>query len=354
MTFDELNVLTRRKLMLRLKDISETELRALWCALDADDSNQILQDEALSFLKLAPMRTRDSLADTNVRGGGVEARKKAKEAKKAAEEAKIAAYNSVNIDAVCRTKEMRRELEEDGVPPLDEFDLLDLSELFNERLEEAREKSGTASRSFHDQKGKTGKSAWINLFKEIDTDGRRSHTHKCALHRHMHASWPHTLTASCGSWQVAASSLSTNGGLSCARSWASSRARCMRAHSKDCGARLMQVRPAKRVDRESHCVSPRLDCLGITVAHLAYRRPPPILVPLVWHCARLLPSSLFSWARCADDSDQIQIQEIGHFLRGDVSGFLQAQESARRGQTESVWKQKPLADLEEVPNPWRW
>ena len=168
-TFDELRQLTRKKLMLRRNDLSETELRALWCALDTDDSNQILQDEALRFLKLAPTRGRDSLADTNVRGGGFEARKKAKEAKKAAEEARAAAYNSVNIDAVSRTKDMRRALEADGVQPLDEYELLELSDNFNFWLEQTRMTSSTNDRAFSKVQGKS--ISWMLLFKEVDSDG---------------------------------------------------------------------------------------------------------------------------------------------------------------------------------------
>jgi hypothetical protein len=50
-TFDELSVVVRRKVGLKPHQISEQELRALWCALDADDSDTIKVDEMFKFLQ---------------------------------------------------------------------------------------------------------------------------------------------------------------------------------------------------------------------------------------------------------------------------------------------------------------
>ena len=50
-TFDEFQIVVRKKLNLAPAEMSEARLRALWCALDADDSNAIRVDELAKLLK---------------------------------------------------------------------------------------------------------------------------------------------------------------------------------------------------------------------------------------------------------------------------------------------------------------
>ena len=50
-TLDELRQVVRHKLKVKPSKLSENAIKALWCALDGDDSNQIQMDEFGTFLK---------------------------------------------------------------------------------------------------------------------------------------------------------------------------------------------------------------------------------------------------------------------------------------------------------------
>jgi len=50
-TYDELAFVTRKRLDLKKKDLPDEHLKALWCVLDADDTNAIEVDEFARFLK---------------------------------------------------------------------------------------------------------------------------------------------------------------------------------------------------------------------------------------------------------------------------------------------------------------
>ena len=50
-TFDELREVVRHKLKVKPSKMSENAIKALWCALDADDSNQVQMDEFGTFLR---------------------------------------------------------------------------------------------------------------------------------------------------------------------------------------------------------------------------------------------------------------------------------------------------------------
>ena len=158
-TFDELRRLTRSELRLRRADLSENDLMALWCVLDSDDSNQVMQDEALRFLKLAPTATRDGFAAENARR---------ERARIAGARAKAEAPDMARIDMALPTRRMREDLMAHGVELPDEGALLALSSLFNERLEAARLKSSTSDRAMSKVGGK--KSNWMQLFNEVDVD----------------------------------------------------------------------------------------------------------------------------------------------------------------------------------------
>ena len=50
-TYDELEDVTRRRLKQGPSSLSDDRLKALWCALDVDDSNSIMPEEMGKFLK---------------------------------------------------------------------------------------------------------------------------------------------------------------------------------------------------------------------------------------------------------------------------------------------------------------
>ena len=52
-TFDEMQTVTRRSLKITKAELSDDAIKALWCKLDIDDSNQIMMDEMGAFLRLA-------------------------------------------------------------------------------------------------------------------------------------------------------------------------------------------------------------------------------------------------------------------------------------------------------------
>ena len=52
-TFDEFTDVARKHLNMSKKEMPEERLGSLWCALDADDSNQLQRDEFARFLRLA-------------------------------------------------------------------------------------------------------------------------------------------------------------------------------------------------------------------------------------------------------------------------------------------------------------
>ena len=51
MQFDELSRVVRAKLAIKRSTLSDSQLKALWCLLDEDDSNQVQSDEMGKFLR---------------------------------------------------------------------------------------------------------------------------------------------------------------------------------------------------------------------------------------------------------------------------------------------------------------
>ena len=51
LTYDELSDVVRHKLKKGQKAFPEDALKALWCAIDVDDSNSVMQDEMASFFR---------------------------------------------------------------------------------------------------------------------------------------------------------------------------------------------------------------------------------------------------------------------------------------------------------------
>jgi Ca2+-binding EF-hand superfamily protein len=137
-TFDELQRVARSKVGIKASHISEMQLRALWCALDVDDSNTIKVDEMVRFLKLSPVvhETWDDVPASVVNDGP----------------------NLKRVDVIVPTSEMRAEIEASGIELPEGEKLHSLSKLYNEGLEAVRV-----------LENKPGLS-WFSLFQEIDED----------------------------------------------------------------------------------------------------------------------------------------------------------------------------------------
>ena len=152
-TFDEFQRATRSRLKVPKSELGESELRALWCALDVDNSNQIQPAELSAFLRL-PLRTNtagapDKAAGTrqaSVGGSGKSGLTSASE---------LAAASTAL--ATRKTGEMRAELDARGVV-LNGDDTGALASRFNEwfeaaRLRELRPASHTFANLFADLVG---------------------------------------------------------------------------------------------------------------------------------------------------------------------------------------------------------
>ena len=150
-TYDEFRSVSLVKLKLKM---SESEVRALWCALDADDSNQLQKNEMGAFLRLAPTDTNAGLDAINAVAY--------LEAQKAAAEA-AAAPDTARIDYAIPTHEMRTALADESVELPSGEALTELSRVYNENLERVRRMANKAGFS------------WFSLFQELDEDGACQH-----------------------------------------------------------------------------------------------------------------------------------------------------------------------------------
>ena len=135
LTYDELATIVRGKLRKGPRILSDDALQALWCVLDADNSDRVTQDEMAGFLRRGAVATKQP---------------KAKEPK----------HVSTRPSGPVPTKQLRGELAADsvGLPNIDE--LKRLASDFNTWLEAARRDQG---------KGKA--TSVFSLFKEVDEDG---------------------------------------------------------------------------------------------------------------------------------------------------------------------------------------
>ena len=149
-TFDELTQAVRTRLHVKHKALADDTLKALWCELDADNSNKVLIDEMAGFLKraqrdkAAALKKQPSMFST--RGAGEE---KAKELAKLSEAL-----------ACTPTSQMRAELEAAGIRLPDDNELTKLSHQFTKWIEDYRY-----------NKGMPKATTWFNLYKELDEDG---------------------------------------------------------------------------------------------------------------------------------------------------------------------------------------
>ena len=107
----------RHKLRVSASVLSENDVKALWCALDADDSNQLTMSEFGGFLKLGDKPQLKKLKPWGSSGHGGET------------ESQVAARNATL--ACTPTKVIKAELEAAGVSPLDDIQYVAFSKEFN-------------------------------------------------------------------------------------------------------------------------------------------------------------------------------------------------------------------------------
>ena len=126
--------------------------QALWCALDADDSNQIQADEFHRFLRRGEI---DHSGEARWGGKGFKAG---------------GDFSFTTGEAVASqpTAEMRKELQEAGVAPPTADEQLALAKTFYEALHASRSKWGDKNQ---------GTISWHNVFAAFDADGSGSVTY---------------------------------------------------------------------------------------------------------------------------------------------------------------------------------
>lgn len=156
-TFDELRRVCRtpilhRGLGLKRSELPEDRLRALWCALDENDSSTLKHDEFIRFLRLAP-------SSESSHAGFKHSKDYDAHAASMAIRAEAEALDKARVDYAPSTEEMRDRLQAAGIGLPGEEELMELSKTYNAGLERARK-----------LKNKEGFS-WISLFQELDDDG---------------------------------------------------------------------------------------------------------------------------------------------------------------------------------------
>ena len=152
-TYDELLDTVRHKLEVRASALSTNDLKALWCALDVDDSNQITPEEMGVFFKRGEV---DRKARSLQRQQTLKLERQQALAA-GSRDSMISASNRA-LDSQ-PTSEMRAELKANGVPIPTGEALVAHSRRFNEWLENLRYKQGLASST-----------TWFNLYTMIDED----------------------------------------------------------------------------------------------------------------------------------------------------------------------------------------
>lgn len=150
-TFDELMTVTRQQLRIGPNKKSDAAIKALWCALDVDDSNMVVKDEMAAFFRLG-----DPAVDKSIQPKEME---KTYTASNLVGAISGDRYNMNRAIDSQPTAEMRAELAEANFElPTDE-ELNTLSKNFNEWIEDMRH-----------QDGKDKASTWFQLYAEVDED----------------------------------------------------------------------------------------------------------------------------------------------------------------------------------------
>ena len=131
-TYDELTDVIRRKLRKGSSKMSENAIKALWCALDVDESNAIQKDEMAAFLKRGAPAIHKSDKPKPV----------AKEHTSANLVGAMERHGMGSAIASTPTSEMRKELESAGVALPSDAQLTALSQKMNEWLDNLRHSEG--------------------------------------------------------------------------------------------------------------------------------------------------------------------------------------------------------------------
>ena len=150
-TFDELTTIVRQTLRKGFKVMSSRALKALWCSLDADDSDAVQKDEMALFFKMgAPAVTKKPPKNLT-------------KEYKTSNLVGLISGDRVNMNVALDsqpTADMRAELDAAGIAVPAGEKLVELSKKFNGWLEQHR----------HDQ-GLQHSVTWFNLFATVDRDG---------------------------------------------------------------------------------------------------------------------------------------------------------------------------------------
>lgn len=153
-TFEQLRTAVYKRLKMTRKEVGEDALKALWCALDPDDSDNMEVVEFSRFMQRAGSWSLSKGKDEERRRKLQERAKARRELVKQETQAAIALEGFVSSK---NTKELREELVEKGVAFPGEEELEALSMKFNEELEVV-------------MPGKDRGRSWFTLFKELDDD----------------------------------------------------------------------------------------------------------------------------------------------------------------------------------------
>jgi Ca2+-binding EF-hand superfamily protein len=154
-TFDEFQMVARQKLGLSKSELTANGIKALWCALDQDDSNALRFDELARFLKRynPPKKTKPKFGGQAFHKG----------------QAFGAFLRRGAALEVIPTRDMRAELEAASIALPSEEELLALSKVYNKQLEDSRHRIG-GSRT-RDLAATKESLSWFQLFAEMDVDG---------------------------------------------------------------------------------------------------------------------------------------------------------------------------------------
>ena len=134
-TYDELHELVRKKklqggLGIPVKELNDKGLKALWCALDVDNSNSLTGLEFGRFMQ--------RMGAGKLTKGASQAReellkKKATERRLQVEKEQAQEIADQKLESSISTKEMRKQLEEVNMPLPGEKELDEMSKIFNRR-----------------------------------------------------------------------------------------------------------------------------------------------------------------------------------------------------------------------------
>ena len=150
-TFDEMSSGVRERLRIKKAELSDLKLKALWVALDADDSGFVESGEFHRFM---------NKEETPQDKAALRAQKQAEKNRRLREELEAQRLRELELDgykSMYKTAVMRRELEEAGVPMADDERKVTLAKEFFSWVKAYKPDADQAI-------------AWLQVFKEVDND----------------------------------------------------------------------------------------------------------------------------------------------------------------------------------------